>query len=305
MFAALIAGAACSVASLAGAQQVSPPLLPEEEIPTSCSVEIAPTDSEPEERPTPSDEPRPIRPPPFLKMVLLDTGHVLTSPARWGRREWALLSASTAAVVALSLADESLSNAARERGPSFGFVGDQLEGLGDERSFLLLGGFYLAGAIGHDSKAKNVFFDGLSASLIASGIITPVLSTLIGRERPTSDQGVYAFHPFGGRALPSGHATQAFVVASVIATSYDQLWMKAAAYGAATVGAYERVRRGKHFPTDVVVGAAIGTFVGRSVVHFNRRLRSGESEPESAPARLTLLPILGSGTFGASASLDF
>ena len=136
-------------------------------------------------------------------------------------------------------------------------------------------------------------------------MITPVLSTLIGRERPTSDQGAYAFHPFGGRALPSGHATQAFAVASVIATSYDQLWVKAAAYGAATVGAYARVRRGKHFPTDVVVGAVIGTAVGRSVVHFNQKLRSGEKEPESASARLTLLPLLGDGMLGASASLDF
>ena len=29
------------------------------------------------------------------------------------------------------------------------------------------------------------------------------------------------------------------------------------------------------------------------------------TEPESAGARLTLLPVLGGGTFGASASLDF
>ena len=90
-----------------------------------------------------------------------------------------------------------------------------------------------------------------------------------------------------------------------IATSYDQLWVKVAAYGAAMVGSYARVRRGKHFPTDVVVGAVIGTAVGRSVVHFNRRLRSREKEPESAGARLTLLPLLGGGTFGVSASLDF
>ena len=66
----------------------------------------------------------------------------------------------------------------------------------------------------------------------------------------------------------------------MIATSYDQLWVKVAAYGAASVGAYARVRRGKHFLTDVVAGAAIGTLVGRSVVHLNNRLRSGEKEPE-------------------------
>ncbi len=268
--------------------------------------EIAPADSESRvEVPAPFEEPPPFRPPSFPKIVLLDTAHVLTSPFHWGGREWALLSASTAAVAALSLADKSVSDAARERGPTLGTLGDTLEGLGDGRSFLLLGGFYLVGAIGRDSKAKNVFFDGLSASLLASGMITPILSTLVGRERPTAEQGAYSFHPFEGRSFPSGHSTQAFAVASVIATSYDQLWVKVAAYGAATVGSYARVRRGKHFPTDVVVGAVVGTAVGRSVVHFNRKLRSGEKEPESAGASLTLLPRLGSGSFGASATLDF
>ncbi|MDL2716817.1 MAG: phosphatase PAP2 family protein [Acidobacteriota bacterium] len=257
------------------------------------------------EAPPSAEEPRPYRPPSFPKMVLLDTGHVLMSPFHWRGREWFLFSASTAAVVALSRADQSLSDAARERGSTLGGVGDTLEGLGDARSFVLLGGFYLAGAIGRDSKAKNVFFDGLSASLIASGMITPALSTLVGRERPTVEQGAYSFHPFEGRSFPSGHTTQAFAVASVIATSYDQLWVKVAAYGAAAATAYVRVQRGKHFATDVVVAAAIGTAVGRSVVHFNRKLRSGELAQESSGARLTLLPILSGGTYGVSASLDF
>jgi membrane-associated phospholipid phosphatase len=273
--------------------------------PSACAEDVFPSRAPPAETEAAAEAPQPPRPPGFPKMVLLDAGHVLTSPVRWSGREWLVFSASTAVVAALSLTDRTVSDAARERGSTLGVVGDTLEGLGDGRSFVLLGGFYLAGAIGHDAKAKNVFFDGLSASLIASGIITPVLSTLAGRERPTVDQGAFAFHPFEGRSFPSGHATQAFAVASVIATSYDQLWVKAAAYGAAAVTAYVRVQRGKHFPTDVLVAAAIGTAVGRSVVHFNGRLRSGEPEPESTGARLTVLPIVGDGTLGISASLVF
>ena len=293
---ALVAAVACSSAS-ASAQEQNPPFPP--------AAEAART-SGPEEAPPAKDVQTPSSPPPsFPKIVLLDIGHVLTSPIRWGGREWLFFSASTAAVAALSLADKSVSDAARDRAPTLGFVGDTLEGLGDGRSFVLLGGFYLAGAIGHDSKAKNVFFDGLAASLIASGIITPVVSTLAGRERPTVNEGAYTFHPFEGRSFPSGHATQAFAVASVIATSYDQLWVKVTAYGAAAVTAYVRVQRGKHFPTDVVVAAAIGTAVGRSVVLYNRKLRSGGVEPESAGFRLTVLPIVGDGTLGISASLEF
>jgi membrane-associated phospholipid phosphatase len=198
-----------------------------------------------------------------------------------------------------------LSDAARERGSTLGFVGDTAEGLGDARSFVLLGGFYLAGVLGLDSKAKNVCLDGLSASLIASGIITPVASTLIGRERPTEGNGAYSFKPFEGRSFPSGHATQAFAVASVIATSYDETRVSVAAYGTAALTAWVRVMRGKHFPTDVVVGAVIGTAVGRSVVHFNKKLRSGEKEPERSGVSLSVVPVLGAGTYGLSATLGF
>ena len=310
MFATLLVGVACTAASLAYGQVGRPvldPLPPAGETgQTPGTQDAVPARSEAKaEGPAAVEAPAQSHPPSFPKMVLLDTGHVLSSPARWQGREWLLLSASTVALAGLSLADESLSDAARERGTSLGFVGDTLHGLGDARSFVLLGGFYLAGMTGLDSKGKEVCLDGLAASLIATGMITASLSTLIGRERPSADQGAYSFHPFEGRSFPSGHATQAFAVASVIATSYDPLWVKLTAYGAASVTAYIRVARGLHFPTDVVAGAVIGTLVGRSVVHFNRKLRSGENEPEGSGVRLTVLPVVGGGTYGVSASLVF
>lgn len=307
ILARLLAGAVFTFVSVANAQPVGPPPAPSDESAWTPQVEgTAPaTDESMPELPAPVAEAPPHRPPGFPKMVLLDTGHVLAAPFHWNGREWSLFAASTAALATMSLADESLSDAARDHGPTFGFVGDALNEFGSAGSFVVLGGFYLAGAIGKDSKAKNVCLDGLAASLIASGMITPVVSTLVGRERPTEEQGAYSFHPFEGRSFPSGHATQAFAVASVIATSYDQLWVKAAAYGVASVTAYSRVQRGKHFPTDVVAGAAIGTLVGHSVVHFNRKLRSGEKEPERTGTRLTLVPVLGGGTYGVSATLDF
>jgi hypothetical protein len=307
VLAAFLAWAAFATSSLANAQPVGSPVTqPDEWAFTPGADETAPANYESTaEGPAPPAEQQPLRPPAFPKMALLDAGHVLSSPARWQGREWLILSASTAALATMSLADETLSDAARDRGPTFGSAGDALNEFGSAGSLVVLGGFYLAGAIGDDSKAKAVCLDGVVASLIATGMITPVLSTFIGRERPTEENGAYSFHPFDGRSFPSGHATQAFAVASVIATSYDQLWVKATVYGAATMTAWGRVRRGKHFPTDVVAGAAIGTLVGRSVVHFNRKLRSGEREPEITGARLTILPLVSGGTYGVSATLDF
>jgi hypothetical protein len=310
VLATFLAAAICAAPSLAQAQLASPSsgtygvtagaAFVEEPAPAigEPTVEAAPPEAPPE-------APPPYRPPGFPKTLLLDSGHVLSAPFHWQGREWLIFAGSTAALATMSLADESLSDYARERGPTSGFGGDVYNQFGGGGSFLILGGFYLAGVIGKDSKAKNVCLDGLAASLIATGMITPVMGTLVGRERPTNDEGAYSFRPFEGRSFPSGHSTQAFAVASVIATSYDQFWVKAAAYGLATMTAWERVRRGKHFPTDVVAGAAIGTLVGHSVVHFNRKLRSGEKEPEETGTRLTLVPVLGGGTYGVSATLAF
>ena len=307
VLAMFLAGAGFVAAPLANAQPVASSFpLPDETAWTPGTEESPPAMGESTvEGPAPAAEAPPYRPPGFPKMVLLDMGHVLGAPLHWKGPEWILFSASTAAIATMSLADESLSDSAREHGPTLGFVGDMANQFGSAGSFVVLGGFYLVGAIGKDTKAKNVCLDGLAASLIASGIITPVLSTLIGRERPTAEQGAYSFHPFEGRSFPSGHTTQAFAVASVIATSYDQLWVKVTVYGVATMTAYTRVRLGQHFPTDVVAGALIGTVVGRSVVHFNRKLRSGEKEPEVTGARLAFSPILGGGTYGMTATLDF
>ena len=283
VLATFLAAAVCTAASLAQAQGASPsPGTFGVTAGTAVVEQPAPAIDEPTVEGAPPEAPSeatpPYRPPGFPKTLLLDAGHVLSAPARWQSREWLILTASTAALAGMSLADQSLSDSVRDRGTTFGVVGDVVEEIGGGGSFLLLGGFYLAGMIGKDSKAKNVCLDGLAASMIAAGMITPVLGTLAGRERPTNDLGAYSFHPFEGRSFPSGHSTQAFAVASVIATSYDQFWVKAAAYGAATMTAWARVRRGKHFPTDVVAGAAIGTLVGHSVVTFNRRLRSGECD---------------------------
>ncbi len=305
--ATVLAASFCLLSPLAGAQTADTPHRVASDAPVASGAgdasgaggeSLAEDAAEPEGPPA-------HRPPSFLKMALLDTGHVLTSPVRWGGREWLAFSGATAALATLSLADEPVSDTVRERGPSFGFVGETIGELGGGGSVILLGGFYLAGAIGKDSKAKNVCLDGLVASLIANGMITPAISSLAGRDRPTEGRGAYSFHPFEGRAFPSGHATQAFAVASVIATSYDSLWVKATAYGAAAMTAYGRVRRGKHFVTDVVAGAAIGTLVGRSVVRLNRRLRSGEKEPVRKAVRMTVVPMVSGGTYGVSATLEF
>src|SRR5262249_54112425 len=144
--------------------------------------------------------------------------------------------------------------------------------------------FYIGGEIFKDPRAKSVALDGLSASIIASGLISAPLKYGLGRSRPEQHQGPYHFAPFSGHdSFPSGHATQAFAVATVISEHYDYLWVKFGAYGLASMVGYARLNNNAHWASDVLAGAAIGTFVGHVVVHFNQNHRNVSLQPIVAP----------------------
>ena len=89
-FAAFLAIAVCAVAPLARANPASPPSPPAGTIQSPVPEETPPANGE-AEVPVPPEEPRPYRPPSFPKMLLLDAGHVLTSPLHWRGQRMARL----------------------------------------------------------------------------------------------------------------------------------------------------------------------------------------------------------------------
>src|SRR5258708_12058164 len=102
-------------------------------------------------------------------------------------------------------------------------------------------------------------------------MIAPDVQAGVGRARPADDQGPRECDPFlvHNSSFPSGHSTQAFAVASVIAAHYDALWIKITAYSGASAVAFARVEGNHHFTSDVLAGALIGTFVANTPVHYN------------------------------------
>jgi membrane-associated phospholipid phosphatase len=228
--------------------------------------------------------------PSYPEMVINDAKHVLTSPARWEKDDWQDFGIATLAVVATAaVIDQPVRKAMLRHHGSNGYV-HEVERFGAEYSLGVLGGFYVAGAVLDDETAVSVAQDGLAASLIASGIVTPALKFAIGRSRPNQNAGRYDFHPFSGSAsLPSGHTTQAFAIASVVSAHYDNLLVKIVAYGLASGVGLARTYHDAHFASDVVAGAIIGTLVGHAVVEHNQKLRAG---------KLALLPMIGPDTVG-------
>lgn len=203
-----------------------------------------------------------------VRAVARDGVDVLSLPLRWRAPEWERFGLASAAVVATSLAfDRPARDAARRHAGGWqDRVARRVEPFGAEYSIAIVGGFYLAGRFADDERAARTAYDGVTASLLASGVITPALKFAFGRSRPYQQRGVTHLSPFSGDAsFPSGHTTQAFAVASVIAANYPSPWVETAAYGLASLVGLSRVQRDAHFLSDVAAGALIGTWTGRQV----------------------------------------
>jgi membrane-associated phospholipid phosphatase len=237
----------------------------------------------------------------YPNILLDDVKHVLTAPARWQEHDWQNFGLAAAGVVGVAaILDGPVRDEMRRHAPNDNHFLKVVERFGAEYSLGVLGGFYLAGATGNETAA-NVAQDGLSASIIASGIITPTIKFMTGRARPRENAGIAASHPFdlsysSNSSFPSGHTTQAFAVASVIANHYEESWVVYSSYTIASLVGVARIYHDAHFTSDVVAGALIGTLVGKSVVYHNKSLRS---------AKVVLLPEIAPGLIGVRITSNF
>ncbi len=145
-----------------------------------------------------------------------------------------------------------------------------------------LGITYLSARRAHDDRLAEA--SSLAAeSLLDAGIWITVLKSATARLRPHERDGG-RFLQYGSPqngSFPSGHAMSAFSVASVFAECYrDKKWVPWLSYGIATLIGGARLAVGRHFASDVVVGAVLGTSIGRGVVARNREdRRSAEDSP--------------------------
>ena len=122
----------------------------------------------------------------------------------------------------------------------------------------------LARLTGH--AALGAATERIALSTAVAGVCTLTLKELIGRERPDeSSTSSTVFHPFSRHdAFPSGHSTFAFALASSISAESRSRWVPAVLYPVAALTAWSRVRDARHWPSDVVAGAAIGGWVGHA-----------------------------------------
>jgi PAP2 superfamily len=117
-------------------------------------------------------------------------------------------------------------------------------------------GTYVAGRLFDQPKTAHIGMDLLQAQILTELLVQPI-KIATKRERPDGSNR----HSF-----PSGHAAVTFAGATVIERHAG--WRRSLlGYGVASYVAASRLHDNRHYLSDVVFGAAVGSIAGRTVVH--------------------------------------
>jgi membrane-associated phospholipid phosphatase len=105
----------------------------------------------------------------------------------------------------------------------------------------------------------------LTARALADSLaLAEGIQLLTWRERPLDGKGSGQFFSAGvPSSFPSMHAVSAWSVASVLAQRYPGWLSQLGLYSMASAVSLSRVTAREHFPSDVIVGSALGWLVGR------------------------------------------
>ncbi len=200
-----------------------------------------------------------------------------------------ILGAGAGAVIPLSQtnADQEIQDRLENSLGNFADIGD----IGG--SAITLAGINATLYIFSDATDNNKLLE-TSKALIEANIITSVmtggLKLSVGRERPDGSGSRF------NSSFPSGHVSGSFTLASVFDSMYGHKVGIPLYVFAGFVG-LSRISDNKHFLSDVLFGAALGTAVGRGVSKIHKN--------ENKESRLTILPYTDGINSGLSITLSW
>jgi hypothetical protein len=174
---------------------------------------------------------------------------------------WWEAAAAVGAIGIASLADRGVDNWVQDRrsARSDDIARVFRNGGQPEVVFGVPGAMLLAGVV---SRRPGLTRSGgrVLASVVVAGLTTGTLKAIAGRVRPVDSSDPFVFRPFSSHdAFPSGHSTMAFALATSLSAEIDNRWVRVALYAGAAGTAWSRLNDQRHWLSDVLAGAIVGT----------------------------------------------
>ena len=157
-------------------------------------------------------------------------------------------------------------------------------------AFIIGGTLYAVGRISKQQDIADLGLHGTEA-VIVGGLVAGVLKNVFGRARPyvkpEKDSVQFDANNWqlgrglrkgdAYRSFPSGHSVAAFAAAAAVVNETSRWWpgyqwlIGPAMFGGAGLVGVSRMYNNRHWASDVMMGAAIGTFAGNKVVRYFHR----------------------------------
>ncbi len=163
-----------------------------------------------------------------------------------------------------------------------------------------------------EDRQRNFLIDALiiTEATVLAVDLNQIVKISVGRERPfvhalpASQKSKTNFPADNNMSFYSGHTTLAFAFTFSSGTvasmrGYKMApWIWGTGLVASTATAYLRIAADKHYFTDVLVGAVMGSAVGFAVPYFFH-----SPEKSSSSVRVSVIPVTGGGVLLGSISL--
>ena len=144
--------------------------------------------------------------------------------------------------------------------------------------YLSVGTPILMAGVGLLTKNEDLKKKGIETGIACAFTVveTYALKQVVKRNRPfiTYAGDLNNLDTEGGYSFPSGHSSAAFSVATSLSLNYPKWYVIAPAYLWASATAYSRMYLNVHYPSDVLVGAILGSATAWATWKINKNWQS-------------------------------
>jgi membrane-associated phospholipid phosphatase len=214
-----------------------------------------------------------------------DTSKVSTEPL-FTRRDLLIAGGFVVATIALYPADRALAREIRrdplQNNHFLTESADFFDFMGTKGSVYIGTSMYIVGRLARVERMADLGLHGTESLYLAQTLVR-LVKGVAGRARPQLDvedpRSFKLGRGFGDndtyRSFPSGHAGMAFAAAAAVTSETSKWWPNSSwyigpvMYGGAALVAISRMYDNRHWASDIVLGAAIGTFSGLKVVRYH------------------------------------